>query len=700
VEVKNQATDSGEIEEATNEGELNVQADQDSKAEALANALAKTGINMGLSEKEIEIVTGFAASIASALQLANINLVGSDLVWLIKTILDNEEGNIDFSQVLKEENMTPLPTQSTIEVNQSSEVETTTTADSNTGENETKSDGGSQIITGGATSIANSVAVTNVNLVGSKALFTVINIVGTLVGDIILPNGERISIASLTGGNVKAVTTQTSDIETKSSSISSTGENQIEGEGLIETGDATSVSNSKSFANLVRIGENWGYLIINLFGNWSGTLRNWEEAGSQKQVEYGSSVHEYEKENKQGVGGDLTVVTNQDAKATTSSFADSNTGKNTVDGGGIINTGNAISLANSFSLANFVGIGGSIIFGIFNIFGSWQGDLVVAYPDLEVFIDDGKDEILPGEKNEYQVTVINNGYDNARGVDLNVDFEGEIEGLGSLTFEIDNLNPGETKTFSVVGKVSDTALSNQKVKATATVASDDEEELMTNNSSTDSTLVVIPVLAASGSDEDHRLPDLRITVENNVNDFVYPGDTVIGTITVANQSGFAAHTVSVGGNLYNEHPMPPIPMEWDLGNLKAGERAIIEFEIGLIEELPSGTYHISARAKGHSASGDESFSDEMVSDFNVLSRLIAGAFAPEVLAEMDTISSSGESLGTVDVAKGFDVKEYLPYILPTIIFSYLFTVVGKRKLNGEPILPFILKRRKKDEEEN
>jgi hypothetical protein len=242
-----------------------------------------------------------------------------------------------------------------------------------------------------------------------------------------------------------------------------------------------------------------------------------------------------------------------------------------------------------------------------------------------------------------------------------------------LARNIESLKPGESYSYEVEGSLSPTALTNTTLTARAQVASGMEEETIQNNEATDTTLVLLP----KENEKDKRTPDLNISVWNNVGDFVYPGDTVVSKITVANQSPYLARDVKVWGTLSNDHPMPALPLGWSLGDLKAGEVVEIEFSVGLIEELPGGEYHLSAEAKGKAENGDESTTGWYTSNFWVKVRYVLGSITPEVAAKGEVLSSDSGFKNSFLV----DKKKYLPYILATSVFVLVLIPYLKRRLN-------------------
>ena len=692
---------------------IEVNTEQIADSDVNSEAESVSGGNEVQATGSADVVTGTAVAVANSINTANINLVGSDFVWLIENVLGQEEKTFNFYDLilsmLRNSNG-DLPQDILINTDQTSNLSTSTLATSNTGKNDVEGDG-VDLTTGDAVAVANTVNLTNLNLIGTNGIFAVLNIIGTLVGDIIIPNLSQLGPSGFPWGNVNVVTEQNADLKTETGSVSSSGENSLEESGDLTTGDAVAVANSYSFANLVKIGDNWQWIIFNLYGNWDGHIENLEGPGEDSKLQ-GIGTYDFSDEwqgendgveNENG-GGSLTIRTTQDASVESTTLANSNTGENNLTGDGELSTGDAYSVSNDFTLANMVGVGGSMVFGIFNIVGNWFGNFIVAYPDLSVSITDNVDYIEPGSSWKYQITVINNGDAWARGVKLSYDLPSDFVSSGSNRNEIvlDDIGPGESVNYEVGGNVSSTALANSEVLASVSVISSDTEESLDNNKSTDSTVIFVPSISepenSDTTQEDHTLPKLEVSVWSNVNEFVYPGDTVLAAITVTNQSPVIAKSVRVIGSLSNDHPMPPIPMSWDLGDLRPGEKVTIQFGIGLINDLPGGVYHLTAEAFGSNLLGEEVSSGRVVSDFNVFLKKVADFLSPDVKAKGLETEGLGETLGLSTNDSVLDFRKYFPYLLGASVFTLLLITGGRRKLQSKPVLP-VFKRRRENKDE-
>lgn len=679
--------ETGQAEESTPSGEpeddssLLVESTQSALQESENQSSAESGHNTASGSGEIDLSTGDALAIANTVNVANVNLVGSEVVFLNESIVNSETGEINLYQLLGEADSN-LPSDTVVLVDQEASVDSENTASASSGVNNLLG-GSGNLITGDAVAVANTINLTNLNFVGSRMVVFVVNILGSLKGNIILPN--LVAYGGPLPEKLYVETNQTAEVNADTQAGASTGENTLEGGGNLSTGNATAMSDSYVLTNLVKIGENWGFLLINYLGDWQGSLQNWQQPGSSEQFDKGLITLEKDQE-AQGVasGSSLTVITNQDAEVNSMTSAGANTGTNNLQGSGELITGEAAAIANSLNLTNFVGVGGSFFFGVINVVGNWLGDLIVAYPDLMVGISDGQETILPGAAVNYSIVVTNDGEAKVSqgevSYSLPQDFVGEREG----TIGFDALSPHESVSFTISGQISPTALAGTQLLAEVWVTTSEEEVTQDNNSASDITEVVLPT-GLGGGEADGRTPSLAVTVWNNVAEFVYPSDTVRAKIVVANQSPFVARDVIVNGQLSNDHPMPAIPMVWKLGDLAPGQRVTIEFEIGLIDALPAGIYHLSASANGKSQSGETAGSGWVVSNFLIKLKYLAGNLATEAVAEDGNGSQQvGEVLGASEVRKGFDIREYFPYILPISILTLFIISFLKKNLETLP----------------
>ncbi|MBI3443343.1 hypothetical protein HY008_01605 [Candidatus Woesebacteria bacterium] len=284
-------------------------------------------------------------------------------------------------------------------------------ADKNTG-------GDSSIVTGDANVSANALTFVNNNIEGG-VVYTVVNIFGDLIGDIILPDGTvlsccagNISVAN-TGNGANSTNTSTVEAATNSNfdqfnnaNIENnlileavTGDNDVSknttGASSVQTGDADIVAQVTNIANLNLVGGNYWLVIINETGKWIGKI-----IGADGSYWGGSEIFEFNVDKSgeinvtnsgNGTGSTNTGVVNQETNTNISQNNNANivnnidlsanSGKNSASkntgGSSTIQTGDANIVANIVNFVNNNIIGtGRLFVTVVNVFGKWIGDFV------------------------------------------------------------------------------------------------------------------------------------------------------------------------------------------------------------------------------------------------------------------------------------------------------------------------------------
>jgi hypothetical protein len=241
--------------------------------------------------------------------------------------------------------------------------------------------------------------------------------------------------------------------------------------------------------------------------------------------------------------------------------------------------------------------------------------------------------------------------------------------------------PGFAQTFKLTGHVSGSAEDGTNLLASATGSTSDTQDLTSGNTGTDTTSVVIPA-------PDTRTPDLHVDTWTNVGAFVYPGDTVLASVTVRNPNPFIARNVEVKGRISDGSLTTIVPLDWKLGDLKPNGKAKISFNITLKKDAPGGLYHLFAQASGQSESGDTTISNLSDSPFRVYAGVSpTESFTPPVSGTTSQgLGGGGEILGLNTQKSPFNIDSILPYALPMLVMAYFLIVASRRKLNGEPVI--------------
>lgn len=615
------------------------------------------------------IQTGDATSSADTTNVVNASTVNSNIVTDIQTVDATQSGDINLQSPV--DYATPVATdlpEGTISATQDATVSSTTQSTSDTGTNVASVSGTTDMTTGDATALANSINAVNLNLVNSTVVSAIINITGDLEGDIILPNPELL-IKPITLNSINLVSSQTATVDASTATQADTGQNTQQAEtSTVSTGDATSLSTNTNVTNSSTIGVSQSILTINNLGNWNGNLINWDTPGSSVTLLNGtydltstilSSVQPCNN------ACSTTIISDQKASVQTTTSAVSNTGQNSQVGQTAnLVTGNATSLANNITLTNITGVGSNLFVGIINILGTWNGNLIVAYPRLKVSVTDNKDTITSGSNDTYFITVTNEGKAKATGVTSTFTIPSGFTTNNQLVYSWDSVNPGETKSYQVEGNI--TGQVGVTLQSLVNVTTTNTQDSTGDNTGSDTTQIIDNV------SQPPKTPDLGITISTNVNDYIYAGDTVRVYVNISNNSPFDAQGVTLQGQLTGGKDLPAIPFATNIGTIPANGKIKMEFNIELLSFLPEGTYTINVSSAN--ASANTTF---LLKALSTLTTTIT----PPVLAQTNPLVK-GSVLGASTV-NNYQVKNN-PNIL-VIVFglavTYLLTHYLKHKFH-------------------
>lgn len=500
------------------------------------------------------------------------------------------------------------------------------------------------------------------------------------------------------------------------------GNNSIGGNGggsQAFTGDADSFSNNLSLINMDIRGGNWFFLILNNLGRWTGKIFGWSlPTAADRAVEgigfyqTGSLIQETDEEKTAesagtGVGGAETAgfVGNENRAVVRNNIqTTATTGNNEIvgnSGEGRLTTGNARAASNLINLINTNILGGRWFMGIVNILGNWAGNIIYAYPDLRVVLDGNPDQVQPGETVTYTINYFNNGYDGASngkiimilpaGLEYISDSSGRPAVVnGSLiSWDLGEVAAGQSGSFTVSVRIQPDfpfenqisfwqriipaahAAENEKetpVVVTAAIITTDPESGTDNKSSSVQTLVYLPKTTSTDEERDGvdpRQPRLEITAWNNVNKFVYPGDTVSFEIIVKNTGESNSLNTVMVQKLYNGMPEDFGTFTFNLGTIPAGRGVKVSFGLKLNNgvEVPAGAYHTIAQALGRAPNGNEVSSGEARTDFMV--KIRQAGLLPEAIASEDI----GQTLGSITQKECKKEDDIFPYVLLMVVSS-------------------------------
>lgn len=431
--------------------------------------------------------------------------------------------------------------------------------------------------------------------------------------------------------------------------LASTGQNRIKGveeeeEIIIETGEATALANVINIVNTNISDSEFFFEVVNILSPTESDLI----LPRPEKLESSIVPPQNEDEDRE-----VEISNHLEVRALTGANEEINNG-----GDNIIITGEAQAQANIFSLVNLDFWHNDYSLLVVNDLGNWTGEVkgelspeiieekVKGETQREENLTEEKEAIL---KNNIQVSALtgeNQVSENQGDVFIQT---GEARSLVNL-FNLVNLNILESRFFIWVVNILDSWSGD------IIFAYSDEETPEENEKESEERV-------------DQRQPKLEISVENNVGEFVYPGDTVTFEITVRNVGEVPAYNTRLTQKLLSEGFGDFGTAEFDLGTIEAGKSGRLSFGLKLIDngELSPGLYETRAIAKCFAPNGYEVLSNEAKTSFIIKAKKVS--LLPEVKANTE----EKKTLGSTVMVNPPRRKSIYPYLLLFILtLLYLF----------------------------
>lgn len=639
-----------------------------------------------------------------------------------------ETTQVQEEEVTPTESPTPTPTDTNIEVENTGELNNDIDSTSNTGENtatesatptiepenepeantqenENGGDAGgeinssptatpepsSEVSTGDAVSIAEVENAVNTNVINSKIVNHTINLFVDENGNIDLSDPFSIAEEIVVSDNnseevINVLATDATNYAYLSNdvvTISDTGSNTMEGskEAVINTGDAYSITSLLNQVNFTIVGSVIHVVTINIFGNLTGNIILPEFSSLESCSECGMSIE---------TSNEAVVNNNVDSYA--------NTGENGIEysENGEIKTGDAVSIVN---LANFINtnIFGMLLFNLtINNYGNWAGDFL------------GWGSVL-GQQNGQNGLFLNfvsngggNGCSNCTGdvttynsayVENNINSLANT-GRNSINGENAEINTGNAySAVTLANFVNSNFINSIGFFGFINIfgewvgniggagyflppASEPEPEAL--------------VESASSNDDSEQVREegglLEVFNENNVGEYVNPGDTVTFFIDVKNPGTGKIYETKL--YLYLVHNGENVGGTFfDLGGIEAGKTTKVSTGFVLSDDAPYGEYTAVALAKGYSGEGKEEIISTSESEFK-----IGKYFAPGLILD-DSDNAEGEKilggvLGTSEAqgAQGFNPAKAYLVGYSVLVFIYLLMRAFNKRVYLEELL--------------
>jgi len=585
-------------------------------------------------------------AIANSINEVNIDLdEESSLEVQIVNKVDGEKEDIDVSQVSPTIIPSPSPVASeSAELEENNEggvlmnegeLESETVAVAVSGENEMGGDG--SIVSGDSVAVANSVNVLNASLEESEVRVSIVNADASLTGDLILPNPDKYKNSASGGSSSKPLIINEAEVESGVVASAVSGENEMSGDGSIVSGDSLAVANSTQLVNVSLLNTDWYWVEVNILGGYSGNIVNWGEPGSTQKIENGKLVF-YMGDGEDG--GDSEGALLQDAEVKTGVRAEAISGENKMEGSGSIRSGDSMAMANLINIINSYFKGSKLFLGINNIGGDWGGDIIFAYPDLEISVSANKGVVNREEEVEFSVSYKNSGQDPVENYRLELELDNNLEILGAdpqlreeggrWVYEGGYLGSGEGGLIKIKGRYRDVVSKSLVKEAWAAEWEDDltvegriatgVRESRTNNNSSGASIRVVwedGVGGDPGDGGEEELPKLELGAKNNVVDGIYVGDIVSFEIEIENKSGRKAYEGILIHQIFNEDNELVDESVIGLGDIEANKKGIVNFGVysGFAQE--GAYYYTKSWVEARSEKGVEVRSNESGTDFRV-----------------------------------------------------------------------------------
>jgi hypothetical protein len=238
------------------------------------------------------IVTGNSAAAANVVNIVNTNIVGSNYLMLVVNSFSDWVGNLILPSWRSFASLTGSGGSGggTVSVanGNSATIVNDTQVTAETGGNSVSGES-SIIATGDAFAVSNTMTVANTNFVTENSAIILVRVFGNWSGNVLgLPPGvswrrtaDGIALystpayaegATCCGGDTDAANTNSATVSNAVRVYALTGENEVQGDGAVATGDAVAVSNVLNVVNTNVVGRNWLLAMANIFGSWEGDL--------------------------------------------------------------------------------------------------------------------------------------------------------------------------------------------------------------------------------------------------------------------------------------------------------------------------------------------------------------------------------------------------------------------------------------------
>lgn len=676
----------------SSETEIPAQAEDAAQAENISveNSEAEKAIAITTEPTEesndlTSIQTGESFATNTIINQANTNIISSNYTENIINIEGAQTEDINllqqFQQLLdKPKENLPQFGLTSVENSNLAIIDTLASATANTGNNliESEENSNALISTGNAIAQANIINIVNQNIVGNTWVFSVINVFGDWLGNLILPGeGLLTTPRDEMPSDLEVSNSNTSEISNKAVALAESGENTISNStsASISTGSATSDSNAKTIANTNITQNNWFFLLINNMGSWSGKVLGWDQNAQTFQETY---AYHFQADPTSQIASSfpslLSVINNNNANISNTAVSISTTGENSIQNAenANIKSGDAFAKSDILNLINTNIVGNNWMFTIVNVMGQWKGNAIFAYPDLALKIDDEKETIYAGDNMTYMISCENLGQAEAKNVQLNVKLPDQLQYVSgdNLMMTIDSLGAGEKKSFNITVSADKNINESIDVQVIATVSTKTKEPELSNNTASDDTTISLLALT---QDLSKIHSQLQLSRSNSTGGTIIKGNLITNSIYVKNSGKDTLYDVEItdvikdpDGNVIGQYI-------WPLGTIKKNKTLLIQYQLLIGRNIQSGEYSYQASGISRNSLNKKIKSNKVIATLKVFASLAfsQGSNAVEELTNIPTAEASendngGKILGAESETSS---KNFFLWILFAIVVS-------------------------------
>lgn len=608
-----------------------------------------------------KIETGEAIAQSDIFNELNVNITGENWKDVVINLYENHQEDVNLleiiNQIIENEYLSQEEVDTIVNNENLAIIENNASSSSNSGENKIgESDEESEINTGEALAEANIVNVINKNIVGNNWVFALINIFGNWEGDLIVPGEDLLKFQNmLSKNNIEINNLNEAGIENFSEAEANTGGNSIENSesANIQTGNASTQSDVFNQINNNIAESGWFSLKINNMGAWLGAIQDWDnDINNNLLFNYLIGAENTIEDDSQ-----LEVNNNNYAQLTNTASAKANTGNNSItdSGNSSIKTSNASAFTNIANLVNLNFIGNNWVYTVVNIMGSWSGNLIFAYPDLEISISDHQETADPGSENVYKISYFNKGKAAAKDISVLVQLPEEVSSEypgQKYHLPIQKLSPGQGASFEIETTIKPSEqITKNSLLAKAEITTDTTEKNTGNNKSVDQTTLNLASKDAPNQNDvindknniistdtpakksnnllsyafqqsqDNQLEtELEITRKKTEGLTFSPNNIISHEITIENNGDNPVYDIKMEDtmNYLENGKLEIIEYEWEIGHLEKDAAVKVEYQVLINNTAPVGKHQFSAIAKGSDFKGDEVRSNKASMSFQVL----------------------------------------------------------------------------------